>query len=59
MGFGGVLAGGCTVGWLLSGASVLNGGVLIAFVGFMAGNFSLRLRTFSGFLNRQAVPTRV
>jgi uncharacterized membrane protein YedE/YeeE len=59
MGFGGVLAGGCTIGWLLSGASVLNGGVLIAFIGFMAGNFSLRLSAFGGFLDGQIAPTRV
>jgi uncharacterized membrane protein YedE/YeeE len=59
MGFGGVLASGCTIGWLLSGASVLNGGVLIAFVGFMAGNFSLRLSSFGGFLDGQTAPTRV
>jgi uncharacterized membrane protein YedE/YeeE len=59
MGFGGVIAGGCTVGWLLSGASVMNGGVLIAFVGFAAGNYSLRLINFGGLLNGEAAPTRV
>jgi hypothetical protein len=55
MAFGGVIAGGCTIGWLLTGGSVLNGGVLIAFVGFGLGNLSLRLPFVSGFLNSEAV----
>ena len=53
MAFGGVIAGGCTVGWLLTGGSVLNGGVLIAFIGFGLGNLSLRLPFINGFLNRR------
>jgi uncharacterized protein len=55
MAFGGVIAGGCTVGWLLTGGSVLNGGVLIAFVGFSLGNLSLRLPFISGFLKSETV----
>ena len=59
MGFGGVIAGGCTVGWLLSGASVMNGGVLIAFLGFAAGNFSLRLRAFNTLIKGDTAPSQV
>ena len=59
MAFGGVIAGGCTVGWLLTGGSVLNGGVLIAFVGFGLGNFSLRLPFISGFLDSETVTSSV
>jgi uncharacterized membrane protein YedE/YeeE len=59
MGFGGVIAGGCTVGWLLSGASVMNGGVVIAFLGFMAGNYSLRLRAFNAIIKGDAAPSHV
>ena len=59
MGFGGVIAGGCTVGWLLSGASVMNGGVVIAFLGFMAGNYSLRLRAFNAIIKGDAAPSQV
>ena len=59
MAFGGVIAGGCTVGWLLTGGSVLNGGVLIAFVGFGLGNLSLRLPFVSGFLNKETVTSSV
>jgi len=39
MGFGGVVAGGCTFGWLLTGSSVGNGGALIAITGFFAGTY--------------------
>jgi len=59
MAFGGVIAGGCTVGWLLTGGSVLNGGALIAFVGFGLGNLSLRLSFISGFLDADAAVSRV
>ena len=59
MAFGGVIAGGCTVGWLLTGGSVLNGGVLIAFVGFGLGNLSLRLPFINGFLNSKTVNSSV
>ncbi len=59
MAFGGVIAGGCTVGWLLTGGSVLNGGVLTAFVGFGLGNLSLRLPFISGFLNSKTVNSSV
>jgi uncharacterized membrane protein YedE/YeeE len=56
MGFGGVLAGGCTVGWLLTGGGLLHGGVLIAFTGFALGNFSLRLMRFNGLLSADTAP---
>jgi uncharacterized membrane protein YedE/YeeE len=59
MSFGGVIAGGCTVGWLLTGGSVLNGGVLIAFAGFGLGNLSLRLPFINGFLDKQTVTSSV
>ena len=59
MAFGGVIAGGCTVGWLLTGGGVLNGGVLIAFAGFGLGNLSLRLRFISGFLNSETATASV
>ena len=59
MAFGWVIAGGCTVGWLLTGCSVLNGGVLIAFVGFGLGNLSLRLPFISCFLNSETVTSSV
>ena len=59
MAFGGVIAGGCTVGWLLTGGSVLNGGVLIAFAGFGLGNLSLRLPFISGFLNSETATASV
>jgi hypothetical protein len=54
-----VIAGGCTVGWLLTGGSVLNGGVLIAFIGFGLGNLSLRLPFISGFLNGETATASV
>ncbi|MDA8730382.1 YeeE/YedE family protein [Alphaproteobacteria bacterium] len=57
--FGGVIAGGCTVGWLLTGGSVLNGGVLIAFIGFGLGNLSLRLPFINGFLNGETATASV
>jgi hypothetical protein len=47
------------VGWLLSGASVMNGGVVIAFLGFMAGNYSLRLRAFNAIIKGDAAPSQV
>ena len=59
MAFGGVIAGGCTVGWLLTGGSVLNGGVLIAFAGFSLGNLSLRLPFINGFLGKETVTSSV
>ena len=59
MAFGGVIAGGCTVGWLLTGGSVLNGGVLIAFAGFGFGNLSLRLPFINGFLNSEMATSSV
>ena len=59
MAFGGVIAGGCTVGWLLTGGSVLNGGVLVAFVGFGLGNLSLRLSFISGFLEADTAASSV
>jgi uncharacterized membrane protein YedE/YeeE len=59
MSFGGVIAGGCTIGWLLTGGSVLNGGVLIAFAGFGLGNLSLRLPFINGFLDKETVTSSV
>ena len=59
MAFGGVIAGGCTVGWLLTGGSVLNGGVLIAFAGFGLGNLSLRLSFINGLLKAETVTSGV
>jgi len=37
MGFGGVVAGGCTIGWLLTGGAVGSLGAVIACVGFVTG----------------------
>jgi uncharacterized membrane protein YedE/YeeE len=59
MSFGGVIGGGCTVGWLLTGGSVLNGGVLIAFAGFGLGSLSLRLPFINGFLDKETVTSSV
>jgi uncharacterized membrane protein YedE/YeeE len=59
MGFGGVIASGCTVGWLLSGASVMNGGVLIAFIGFGVGNYLLRLPVICNALGGETAASGV
>ena len=50
MGFGGVLAGGCSVGWLLTSASVINSVAFVAFVGFIAGLLFLSSFSKSGSL---------
>ena len=53
MAFGGVIAGGCTVGWLLTGH------VLIAFAGFGLINLSLRSPLISGFICGRIVTASV
>ena len=37
MGFGGVVSGGCTIGWLLNNASTAHLGVVLAVLGYIAG----------------------
>jgi hypothetical protein len=38
---------------------VINGGEEIAFLGFIAGNYSLRLRAFNAIIKGDAAPSQV
>ena len=54
MGFGGVVSGGCTVGWMLNNASTGHLGVVLAILGYLAG---YKVTQATGLTARQWQPS--
>lgn len=55
MGFGGVVSGGCTIGWMLNNASTGHIGVILAVIGYILG---YKITQATGFSARQLQPSR-